>query len=38
VRIETWARDRTGSDPQKVTEGVFTYVALDEAGKPRKLE
>ncbi len=38
VRIETWARDRTGSDPQKVTEGVFTYVALDEDGKPRKLE
>jgi len=38
VRIETWARDRTGSDPQKVTEGVFTYVALDGDGKPRKLE
>lgn len=38
VRIETWARDRTGSDPQKVTEGVFTYVALGEDGKPRKLD
>ena len=37
VRIETWARDRTGSDPEKVTEGVFTYVALDEGGKPRRL-
>jgi acyl-CoA thioesterase YciA len=37
VRIETWARDRTGSDPEKVTEGVFTYVALDEDGKPREL-
>ncbi len=37
VRIETWARDRTGSDPEKVTEGVFTYVALDENGKPREL-
>jgi acyl-CoA thioesterase YciA len=37
VRIETWTRDRAGSDPQKVTEGVFTYVALDESGKPRQL-
>lgn len=37
VRIETWVRDRTGSDPEKVTEGVFTYVALDESGKPRRL-
>ncbi len=38
VRIETWARDRAGSDPEKVTEGVFTYVALDEHGKPRELD
>ncbi len=37
VRIETWTRGRTGSDPEKVTEGVFTYVALDESGKPRQL-
>jgi acyl-CoA thioesterase YciA len=37
VKIETWARDRTGSNPEKVTEGVFTYVALDEEGKPRAL-
>ena len=37
VRIETWTRDRVGNDPEKVTEGVFTYVALDESGKPRRL-
>jgi acyl-CoA thioesterase YciA len=37
VKIETWARDRTGRDPEKVTEGVFTYVALDKDGKPREL-
>lgn len=37
VRIETWTRDRTGSEPEKVTEGLFTYVALDENGKPRQL-
>ncbi len=37
VQIETWTRDHAGRDPQKVTEGVFTYVALDEDGKLRKL-
>jgi acyl-CoA thioesterase YciA len=37
VRIETWTRDRSGADAQKVTEGVFTYVALGEDGKSRKL-
>lgn len=36
VRIETWTRGRAGGEPQKVTEGVFTYVALDEDGKPHK--
>lgn len=36
VKIETWARDRSGSNAEKVTEGVFTYVALDEDGKPKK--
>ena len=36
VRIETWTRNRAGGDPQKVTEGVFTYVALDGDGKPRR--
>ncbi|MCJ2096931.1 acyl-CoA thioesterase [Methylobacterium sp. J-072] len=35
VKIETWARDRSGSNAEKVTEGVFTYVALNENGKPR---
>ncbi len=37
VRVETWTRSRGGKDPEKVTEGVFTYVALDENGKPRAL-
>lgn len=36
VRIETWARTRgTGGAAEKVTEGTYTYVALDEDGKPR---
>ena len=37
VKIEVWVRDRTGSNPEKVTDGVFTYVALDDDGKPRIL-
>ncbi len=38
VKIETWARDRTSDKAKKVTEGLFTYVALDERGQPRKLD
>jgi acyl-CoA thioesterase YciA len=35
VKIEVWARDRTGSNPEQVTEGIFTYVALNDDGKSR---
>ena len=35
VRIETWARGRGGAE--KVTEGVFTFVAIDESGQSRSL-
>ena len=38
VKIETWSVDRAGGGAQKVTEGVFTYVALGEDGKPRRVE
>ena len=39
VRIETWARGRgRGRQPEKVTEGVFTYVALDDEGKSRAFD
>ncbi len=39
VKIETWASARTGAgEPEKVTEGTFTFVAIDEHGKPRHLE
>ena len=37
VKIETWARERGGKRAEKVTEGVFTYVALDEDGHPKKV-
>lgn len=38
VRIETWTRCRGGKNPEQVTTGVFTYVALGEDGKPRHLD
>lgn len=39
VKIETWANARTGAgEPEKVTEGTFTFVAIDQHGKPRRLE
>lgn len=39
VKIETWARGRLGADDEaeKVTEGVFTFVALDGAGHKRSI-
>ena len=37
VKIETWASSRGGEDTEKVTEGVFAYVAVDDNGKPREL-
>lgn len=38
VKVEIWARGRgRGKAPEKVTEGVFTFVAIDEHGHPRKV-
>lgn len=39
VRLEAWTRSRVGEgEAELVTEGVFTYVALDERGKPTRIE
>jgi acyl-CoA thioesterase YciA len=35
VRIEAWVLRRNAGHRMPVTEGNFTYVALDEGGKPR---
>jgi len=35
VHIETWVRRRRLSVQELVTEGLFTFVALDRHGKPR---
>ena len=38
VKVETWARGRgRGKAPEKVTEGVFTFVAIDDHGRSRPL-
>jgi acyl-CoA thioesterase YciA len=37
VRIDTWARGRGIDEGEKVTEGTFTFVAIDDQGKPRML-
>ncbi len=38
VHLETWVRRGSGAEPPvKVTEGVFTYVALDENRRPRPI-
>jgi len=37
VRVESWVIRRTESNLILVTEGNFTYVAIDEQGRPRKV-
>jgi acyl-CoA thioesterase YciA len=36
-RIEVWALRSDTFEREKVTEGVFTYVAIGDDGRPRKL-
>ena len=38
IAIEAWRRPRTELEEIKVTEAVFTFVAIDDAGKPRQIE
>jgi acyl-CoA thioesterase YciA len=37
IQVETWGRARHSHETYKVTEGVFTFVALDSNRKPRPL-
>ena len=37
VRVESYVRRRETHAIEKVTEGVFTYVAIDRSGKPRPI-
>ncbi|MDJ0949552.1 MAG: acyl-CoA thioesterase [Alphaproteobacteria bacterium] len=38
VRVEAWVLRRNSGDRVLVTEGVFTYVAIDENRRPRPVE
>jgi acyl-CoA thioesterase YciA len=35
VHVEAWARRRLTHDREKVTDATFTFVAIDEDGRPR---
>jgi len=37
VHVEAWKRPRSSNEISRVTEGVFTYVAIDGDRKPRPL-
>ncbi|HEX7751667.1 MAG TPA: acyl-CoA thioesterase [Novosphingobium sp.] len=38
IAVEAWRRPRHEEQEFKVTEAVFTFVAIDEAGKPRQIQ
>lgn len=38
VKIDTWVRRRNDGASEKVTEGVFTFVAIDKDGQPRPVQ
>lgn len=35
IRVQAWRRARDGDESEKVTEAMFTFVALDQRGRPR---
>lgn len=38
VKVEAWTIRKFQSDREKITEGVFTYVAIDDNRKPRPIK
>ena len=38
IHIEAWRRARHGDDRHKVTEAKFTFVAVDDHGRPRAVD
>lgn len=38
VQVETWVRRRRQAVEEQVTEGLFTFVAIDEEGNPRAVD
>ena len=37
LQVEAWTRERHAEETRRVTQAVFTFVALDDAGRPRPL-
>jgi acyl-CoA thioesterase YciA len=37
IEVEAWRRSRASDDTTKVTEAIFTFVAIDENRRPRPL-
>lgn len=37
LKVEAWVRRALSNDTLKVTEGMFTFVAIDGEGQPRKI-
>ncbi|MGL5743368.1 MAG: acyl-CoA thioesterase [Legionella sp.] len=37
IRVEVWAHPATQNEVYQVTEGVFVFVAIDEAGRSRQV-
>ena len=38
IRVEAWVQRYADTTMQHVTEGTFTYVAIDEAGRPQPVK
>ena len=38
VKVDTWVRRRHDRTEEQVTEGIFTFVALDDSGRPRPVK
>ena len=38
IKVDTFVRRRHSHDTVKVTEGTFTYVAIDDNGRPRAVD
>lgn len=38
MRVEAWSNRRMSGEKVKVTEGTFTFVAIDENKRPRQIE
>jgi len=37
IQVEAWRRASDGDETEKVTEALFTFVALDQDGRPRPI-